>query len=346
MQKQLKDFLAIGCFLTPLLVFAQEGPLKFSSGAQVLNKPRQSAAAPAPAPAQQVNLPPLPPPPGQNAQNVQAPRAQAAATPPASEVSSTFGTISDPAFQNIIKKTFPLTPDQIAALHMILNEHQRSAAAPAESPTPTLSTQTVVLMPGSTPPVLRLANGYVSSVVFVDETGQPWPISGYTIGNPQVFNINWDGKSNILMMQGIGQYETGNMAVLLTGLATPIMLTIVSDQTVVDYRIDFRVQGRGPLAKAPLIGGTLPRQANVALMDLLEGVPPVGSQRLVVHGGPAEAWVQSGKMYVRTPLTLISPGWEATMTSADGTKAYEMNATPMLLAVQEGQTIALRIDGL
>jgi len=267
-------------------------------------------------------------------------------TPGAAPSSPTFGTIDDPAFQNIIKKTFPLTPEQIAALHLILQEHQRAAAAPADSPTPTLSTQTVVLAPGTTPPVLRLANGYVSSIVFLDETGQPWPISGYTIGNPQVFNINWDGKSNILMMQGVGRYETGNLAVLLNGLATPIMLTIASDQTVVDYRIDFRVAGRGPFAKAPLIGGTLPKEADSALMDLLEGVPPVGSQRLVVMGGPAEAWVSGQKLFVRTPLTLISPGWDATMSSVDGTKAYEMNVAPMLLAVQDGQTITLRLEGL
>ena len=359
MQKRLviKKFIAIGCLLlAPLAVFAenpgvllgQQSPTAFTAETAALVQPVPTIA---PAgvqpvaqtlPVQQVNLPPLPAPPPAVANNI-APATNPAIAP---AVSSTFGTISDPAFQNIIKKTFPLTPEQIAALHLILQEHQRAAAAPADSPTPTLSTQTVILTPGSTPPVLRLANGYVSSVVFLDETGQPWPISGYTIGKPQVFNINLDGKSNILMMQGIGKYETGNMAVQLNGLATPIMLTLVSDQTVVDYRIDFRVQGRGPLAKAPLIGGTLPRQADSALLDLLEGVAPIGSQRLVVSGGPAEAWILGQKMYIRTPLTLLSPGWESTMSSIDGTKAYEMSATPMLLAVQDGQTLTLRIEGL
>lgn len=379
---QIKEIMMVmGCLLASLTVFAQN-PATFTPETAALVQPAATPATAtsantsivppalpvaaeaqtaqplsqtiAPVPTaqtlspQQVNLPPLPTPPpavaAQAAQTNLPPKATAAAT--AAAVSGTFGTIGDPAFQDIIKKTFPLTPEQIAALRLILQENQRAAAAPADSPTPTLSTQTVVLTPGSTPPVLRLANGYVSSIVFLDETGQPWPISGYTIGNPQVFNINWDGKSNILMMQGIGKYETGNMAVQLNGLATPIMLTIVSDQTVIDYRLDFRVQGRGPLARAPLIGGTLPRQADSALLDLLEGVPPIGSQRLLVSGGPAEAWVLGQKMYIRTPLTLLSPGWEATMSSIDGTKAYEMNATPMLLAVQEGQTVTLRIEGL
>jgi hypothetical protein len=34
------------------------------------------------------------------------------------------------------------------------------------------------------------------------------------------------------------------------------------------------------------------------------------------------------------------------MSSVDGTKAYEMNVTPMILAVQDGQTITLRLEGL
>lgn len=345
--------LLAGYVLYPVMIFAQENvntTLSPETAALVAPKAPTATrpatvATPVVAPnvAKQVDLPPLPPPP--SAANNSAPMQVATPQIAAPQVTSTFGTVEDPAFQNVIKKTFPMTPEQIAALRMILQENQRSAAAPAESPTPTLSTQTVILTPGSTPPVMRLANGYVSSVVFLDETGQPWPISGYTIGNPQVFNINWDGKSNILMMQGVGRYETGNIAVQLTGLATPIMLTIVSDQSVVDYRIDFRVSGRGPYAKAPLIGGTLPRQANSVLMDLLEGVPPMGSTSLLVTGGPAQAWISGDKMYVRTPLNLLSPGWDATLSSIDGTKAYEMNVTPMLLASQDGQTVTLRIEG-
>ncbi|MFI4954506.1 MAG: DotH/IcmK family type IV secretion protein [Gammaproteobacteria bacterium] len=258
----------------------------------------------------------------------------------------TFGTINDPAFQNVLKKQFPLTPEQILKLKEVMQDTQRATATNLQPPTPTVSSQTVSLSPGTVPPVIRLATGYVSSIVFVDETGAPWPIVGYSIGNPSAFNVQWDQKSNVLMMQGVGVYQSGNLAVQLAGLSMPVMLTIVNDQKIVDYRMDLRLQGRGPNAQAPLIGNAVPGAGNPLLLNLLEGVPPSGSETLSVTGGEAQAWLYNNMMYLRTRLTVLSPGWSSTMTSPDGMKVYELNVTPMILASDQGQTVTLRVEGL
>jgi len=268
-----------------------------------------------------------------------------AGTNTADASSHTFGTVYDPAFQNMTKKHFPLTPAQIKALRQIFQATQRASAAPIEVPTPTVSTQNVILSPGAAPPVIKMATGYVSSVVFVDETGQPWPIAGFSIGNPGAFNIQWDQKGNVLMIQTIGRYESTNMAIRLTGLNIPVMLTIVSDQQHVDYRVDLRITGRGPNAKMPLIGGTIPDQPNPLLMSFLEGIPPEGSQSLIVSGGDAQAWHKDNQLYLRTRLSVLSPGWLATMSSADGVRVYEMSSTPMILASQDGKMVTLKIEG-
>lgn len=263
------------------------------------------------------------------------------------DASNSFGTVLDPAFQNIIKRQFPLTEEQIEALRQVFQDNQRATVAPLEVPTPTVSTQTVSLEPGSIPPAIRMATGYVSSVVFVDATGQPWPIANYSLGNPSAFNIQWDTSSHVLMIQGVNAYEFGNMAIRLVGLDTPVMLTMVSDQQLVDYRVDLRVQGNGPNAKPLLVGTGIPEQNNYLLSDLLEGVPPQGAQRLSISGGPAQAWLHNDTLYLRTPLTVLSPGWSATVSSADGTQVYEMNqVAPMILASQDGQPITLTVDDL
>jgi len=260
---------------------------------------------------------------------------------------SLFGTLQDPAFQNMTGKMFPMTVEQIRALRDVYETTKRITAEPARiPPRPLVSSQTVSLSPGTVPPVIRLANGYVTSVVFVDETGAPWPVAAYSVGNPQAFNIQWDTESNLLMIQGQGAYVTGNMAVSLAKLPTPIMLTIVSEQNVVDYRVDFRVQGRGPNANGSIIGSSLPQNSNQMLMNLLDGVPPGDARALEVTGGPAEAWVREGTMFVRTPLTVLSPSWTATMTSPDGTKVYQMNPTPMVLVSDRGQSVVLKVKGL
>lgn len=255
--------------------------------------------------------------------------------------------VNESAFNNVISSNFPMTTDQIHALKQAYYASQQAAtAAPGVPPRPVVTTQLVSIAPGSTPPVVRLSQGFVSSLVFVDSTGAPWPIEAYDIGNPGAFSIQWNHNDNTLMMQAMTLYTYGNMAIRLKNLSTPVMLTLVPGQRVVDYRVDLRVQGVGPNAKTAMLGDGLPESANADLMSVLDGVPPKSAKNVIVNGGEAQAWASQDKLYVRTRLTLLSPAWNATMSSADGMNAYELQRTPMLLVSSHGKPIQLRIEGL
>lgn len=280
---------------------------------------------------------------------------QAATTP-----SSTTGTPWDnadqatkdarnDAFNSIANQAFPLTPDQIQTLNNMLDATQRAqAAAPNESPPQPTSTSLMVnLSPGSTPPVIRLTRGFVSSLVFIDSTGAPWPIESYDIGNPNAFNITWDKKSNTLMVQARAAYTYGNLAVKLAMLNTPVMLTLVPGQKVVDYRVDLRIQGLGPNAQPGMQGSGLPDQADPTLLNVLDGVPPNGAKRLSVSSNVVQVWVVGNNtMYVRTAFTLLSPAWLSKMSSADGMNAYQLQVTPMLLLSRYGKVLQIKVEGL
>ncbi len=251
------------------------------------------------------------------------------------------------AFEGVTKQLFPLTPEQILKLkQMYHNKEMVENATPGVPPKPTATSQFVNLSPGSTPPVIRLSQGFVSSLVFLDSTGAPWPISAYDLGDPSAFNIQWDKTSNTLMIQAIRLYNYGNLAVRLKGLNTPVMLTLIPGQKAVDYRVDLRIQGLGPLAVSAPMQESLPNHANDALLHVLDGVPPPGSQRLRVSGGDARAWLNNDVMYVRTTLTILSPGWISSMTSADGMHAFEMQKSPILLVSWHGKVMQLKVEGL
>jgi intracellular multiplication protein IcmK len=141
-------------------------------------------------------------------------------------------------------------------------------------------------------------------------------------------------------------YNYGNLAVKLKGLNTPVMLTLIPGQKAVDYRVDLRVQGYGPNSAALPLEEGIPPNASDVLLHVLEGVPPQGSQHLTVTGGDARAWLLSDKIYVRTNLTVLSPGWIASMTSADGMHAYEMQKSPVLLVSWHGKVMQLKVEGL
>ena len=273
--------------------------------------------------------------------------APANAAPPAHLIDPTLmGTLQDPSFQDMTGKMFPMTAEQIRAFRDMYETTKRITAEPPRTPPkPMVSSQTISLSPGTQPPIVRLANGYVSSIVFVDQTGAPWPVASYSIGNPKAFNNAWDSESNLLMIQGQAAYVSGNMAVTLKKLDTPIMLTLVSEQSVVDYRLDFRVMARGPNAAGSIIGSSMPTSNNQLLMNLLDGVPPSDARPLEVEGA-GQAWLRGSVMFLRTPLTVLSPSWTATMSSPDGTKVYQMNPTPLVLVSDRGESTALKVKGL
>lgn len=251
------------------------------------------------------------------------------------------------AFEGVTRQLFPLNPEQILRLKQLYYSSEfAESSTPGTPPKPTATSQFVNLSPGSTPPVIRLAQGFVSSLVFLDSTGAPWPISAYDLGDPAAFNIQWDKTSNTLMIQAMRIYNYGNLAVRLKGLNTPVMLTLIPGQKAVDYRVDLRIQGYGPNAKSMPMEEGIPPSASDILLHVLDGVPPQGSQRLIVSGGDARAWLLNDKMYVRTNLTVLSPGWIGSMTSADGMHAYEMQKSPVLLVSWHGKVMQLKVEGL
>lgn len=253
----------------------------------------------------------------------------------------------DEAFNALINEQLPLSPDQITRLHKYYDlTLQAKATLPAPPPTPHFSSTTVNLEPGGSPPVIRLSAGFVTSLVFVDFNGDPWPLTAYSIGDPQNFNVQWDQKGHTIFVQSLKKYGHGNLAVRLWGLDTPVMITLVSGQKNVDFRVDLRVPGRGPDSKPPIVEILPSAKVSPLLINILDGIPPRGSVRLSVSGGHGEAWLSDSRVYFRTKLTVLSPAWTATVASPDGTHVYELMPTPYILATQNGKTVDIRLSGL
>lgn len=258
--------------------------------------------------------------------------------------------VSQQAFMQTVRNMMPLSPAQIKTLHDLFNRSQKAASTyPGTPPRPTSSTVLVNLSPGSTPPVIRLRAGYVTSLVFLDSTGQPWPITAYDLGDPQAFNIEPnqpDGTSDTLLVEALDTYKEGNLAVMLKGENTPIMLTLMPGQKAVDYRVDLRVPGMGPNAKPNAEG--LPSTSDPQLVNFLDGVPPSSAKALQVSGGDgtAQAWIYNNKVFLRTRYKVLSPSWLSSMSSPDGTHVYELPKAPVVLASLRGAVVQLMMKGL
>ncbi|MAZ76823.1 MAG: type IV secretion protein DotH [Micavibrio sp.] len=255
--------------------------------------------------------------------------------------------IRQEAFDAVITGMFPLQPDQI---HELLKYYDKTEAAmnspSAGIPTPEISVQTISLDPGATPLVVRTSPGHITTVNILDVTGAPWPIQDVSwAGDFEIIEPEEGG--HIIRITPMERFAYGNMAVRLLTLKTPISISLRTDQKSVHYRVDARVPEYGPFAETPLIEGVDDLAAgNLVISSVLDGVPPSGAEKLNVSGadGRTTAYSLLGKTYVRTPLTLLSPGWSSSVSSADGMNVYSMDSTPVLLLSDKGRFIRAHLS--
>lgn len=256
------------------------------------------------------------------------------------------------AYQDVESSLSPLSPDQLKSIKQLYRQINKLSILEEDvAPTPTFSSMMVDLQPGATPPAIRIAPGYVSSLLFVDSTGAPWPIRAYDVGDPTSFNIVWNNSaddesslSNTLLIQSMSLYKDGNLVVMLQGLNTPVILSLIPGQKEIDYRVDIQVPGYGPFAKPE--ASVYQKAANPVLNSVINNISPPNSKILRVSGGQAKAWLFGDMMYVRTNLPVVSPAWVSTMKGASGTvSAYELPKSPVILVMDNGRLRKLTVEG-
>lgn len=248
------------------------------------------------------------------------------------------------AFEDGLDQLMPLAPEQIRTL---LNEFKKTREAtetPIVIPTPKTEVQTVSLDPSKPPIVIKTASGYVTTVTILDSTGSPWAIQDVTWAGK--FNVTGgETGSHILRIIPQTAHGSGNISIRLVDLITPITFSIVAGLDEVHYRFDARIPKQGPLAKAPIIeSGSLDNTVvgdDSKMVEFLEGAPPTSAEKLVLNGvdDRTKAWRAGKNIYLRTPLTLLSPSWGSSVSSADGMNVYTLDEAPVLLLSDQGRMI-------
>lgn len=248
--------------------------------------------------------------------------------------------IRQEAFDAAMTGLFPLRPENIKDLLKEYDTTKRAVEEPVYGvPTPQVNVETISLDPGVAPMKITTAIGHITTLNILDATGAPWPIQDVSwAGDFEVIEPEAGGHVIRITPMAVAAY--GNMSIRMLTLKTPITIMLSTSKDEVQYRVDARIPEFGPFATTPLIEGGSERVAgNALIMSVLDGTPPGGAQRLDVGGvdGRTTAYKINNMTYVRTPLTLLSPGWDQSVSSADGMNVYALNETPVLLLSDQGR---------
>jgi len=247
-----------------------------------------------------------------------------------------------------LKALLPLRPEEIRTVLEHFDRTVESTELPVHPyPRPESIVQNVSLDPGVAPLTVKLAYGYVTTLSIVDSSGEPWPIEDISwVGEFKVQESEVEVGTHILRISPETSFAHGNISMRLAGLNAPVIMTFETNRDIVHYRFDAVIPKRGPGARTPLIDPGIQLASGDPDMSVaLSGVMPDGAETLDVSGvdGRTSAYMYNGLTYLRTPLNLLSPAWDSSVTSADGTRIYAFEETPVVLLSDRGRTVRVHL---
>ncbi len=250
----------------------------------------------------------------------------------------------DQAFEQTEDTLTPMTPDQLHSLIRSL-EITEAVAADQRPPEAVMSAEALNLN-ATRPPVVRVAQGFGTSIVFTDRTGAIWPITAYQGFNDKLFAVSAsttsghkDDLPTLLVVQPVAGAGAGNLVVTLKALHTPVVLSLALGQKTIDARKEFKLPLAGPNA-ATEYHATSPTGIDAALLNVLNGLPPSAAAIRVQIGGvepDAMAWRDGDALYLRTVAELYSPEYRQRASQPSGLHAYQLPDVPVLLVSFNGQ---------
>ena len=252
-------------------------------------------------------------------------------------------------FNEAMKVVAPFAPDQIREMRGSLENTRKAKAFQPVRAIPRITSVSVDLSPGASLPVLRVMPGEISNLVILDSTGAPWPLAiTPRISRDDIFSAEWMQGSHVVVVSTTSSYESGNIALFLQGATTPVVVKLVTGEPdsegeksrIVDARLDVRIPGRGPNAKAPLMGPGKIALYDDTLQAFLDGIPPKDARAVVAHGDVpthTKVWQYNGDIFVRTQQDIQTAFDQRLVAGSECNTVIELKrehhaASPRLLA--------------
>lgn len=222
------------------------------------------------------------------------------------------------------------------------------------------NTRQIAATPGAVPQVIRLTQGYSSTILFQDATGSPWPILTTILGSPKAFQAvqpKADGEedarknvhSNIINIAPLTSHASSNLVVTLEGAAYPVILQLLTDSAAKPSRtsdslVVFRLNKPGPNADIPKVGPSAPTTITAEHLSFVHAVPPPGANLLQTAPRlpSLSVWEFKGQYYLRSAYPAVWPAWSS-VASGEDIRVYVMPKAPLLVVSVNGAHIKIRV---
>ena len=246
----------------------------------------------------------------------------------------------------------PFIPKQIESYKEHLDSTKRSIVE--EKPQTNTGIRNLKLEASAEIQEILLTPGYITSLVFYDSTGEPWPITSCSVGNKNSFTVIVpEGlmPGNMINIQGVQKFANSNIVLTLKDFSLPIVMNLQTtgmkgEGAITDSMISFRANRMGPNARHPLMGRPIQTSINQTMMTFLNGVPPKEAESIasVSEREDMDMWRYNGSLYLRTYSPLVWPAMDLIVNGSEGLILYMLPDVPNIIVSVDGKKISLDIE--
>lgn len=248
------------------------------------------------------------------------------------------------AIENQLKNEIPIPPEKILEQRKKRLEQQRAQTIRVSGPVDESFETKDLPVEQKKPIEINIVPGYLSTIVFFDSTGAPWPVEYAQPGNSN-FQINIAGKhGNILNLDTSSLYQDANASIGLVDQNHNYIIKLVSNDKKNTSKLNLRVPDRGPEASKEVANSrSVVENAPDEMYEIINGrsYNLEGIKNVKISGVEADGYEYNGFLYIVSRHNLISPARENSVSLPSGTKAYKIYPTSTLqFSVNGNRTFA------
>lgn len=262
-------------------------------------------------------------------------------------------TVRERTFDAAIETIYPLTPGQVQDL-IEFKELDDEAIYSERIPRLVSESRKLIIEPGSEVPKLSLVPGYISSIIFVDANGEPWPITSFTPRSTSLFRFEkLEGlePGNMLTLQAMRKIANGSIAITLKDKDVPIVIQLGTPRSGDAYNSDsviaYHIQSMGPNYSATIKGEQPLSPLHNDMLAFLNNTPPQAAIAVTLQPElpNTKIWRFGDNFYLRTKHSPRWPAWSPQIArGSSGIRVYKMLPTHSLILSVNGKTINYKTE--
>ena len=231
--------------------------------------------------------------------------------------------------RSMLDKAIPFTPEETQAIKRDSIDARRAVKkTPYGIPDHLMELINVNIEDGK-PIRVKVAPGFMSSVVFADVLGNPWTVERLVNANETAFSAEED--NNIITIYMNEQEGVGNLSVRLKDMNTPLILILETDYEQVHGRLEVKLNQMFPGAEINSnmldfdMFSSSSRHDSTAIKILNMDIPPNAIVRRL-EGLPNAFVYEIGEYYYITMnQRLIQPHWGYGSITPSGKRIYRIS---------------------